>query len=279
MTPPPTTTDPPVLRRVGQAGDAPGTDASATAAPTPQLDLEVIVPAFNEQARIAFTLTSLADYLPTLGLRAQIRVIDNGSSDRTPEVVDRVNRVHRGVTITVQGCSTQGKGSAVARGVMTSKARLVGFCDADLATPAEAIADAVGYLEQGWPVVIGSRHVAGAQMVIEQPVLRRIGGAGFRLLARVLAGDLDLVDTQCGFKFFEASAARQIFSRVDSGGFAFDVEVLSRARGMGYPVKEFPVVWTDRDGSTFSPIKHGAQVTSDLWQIRRQRRAGAGRRW
>lgn len=249
------------------------------ARPDGAVDLEVLVPAFNEQARIAFTLSSLADYLTSMDLTAKIRVIDNGSSDRTPDVVDRVSRVHDGVEITVQGCSTQGKGSAVVRGILTSNARMVGFCDADLATPASAIAEAVRLLESGWPVVIGSRHMAASQLVVDQPVLRRIGGHGFRLMAKAVAGDLDLIDTQCGFKFFEARAARHIFDGVSSAGFAFDVEVLSRARQLQYPVKEFPVVWTDRDGSTFSPLKHGAEVTRDLWRIRKQRQTAGGRPW
>ena len=79
-----------------------------------------------------------------------IRVIDNGSTDRTSEVVDEVNPTIRGTHLSVQGCAHPGKGSAVARGMVTSTADWVGFCDADLATPASALCDVVGYLRKGW---------------------------------------------------------------------------------------------------------------------------------
>ncbi len=237
-----------------------------------ELDLEVIVPAYNEQARIGFTLESLADQLASMDYASGIRVIDNGSTDRTPDIVDTISFSHERLHISVEGCSLRGKGSAVARGVLTSRARWVGFCDADLATPASAIADAVQYLDEGWPVVIGSRHMTGARRVVDQPLARRAGGAAFRLLSRALTGDLEVADTQCGFKFFERHAALDIFSKTKSVGFAFDVEVLTRAQYLGYKVKEFPVEWTDRDGSTFHPLVNGLEVMADLWRLRRSRR-------
>ena len=243
------------------------------------VDLEIIVPTFNEQSRIGSTLESLVHQISEMHISSQLRVIDNGSTDRTPDIVDRVRSAHPQARISLEGCSRQGKGGAVARGMLTSRAQWVGFCDADLATPASAIVDAVRYLEEGWPVVIGSRHMLGARRIVDQPLWRRIGGTGFRLLSRSLTGDLELADTQCGFKFFDGSAARAIFSKTTSTGFAFDVEVLARARGLGYGVKEFPVEWTDRDGSTFHVVKHGAEVTRDLWRLRqgRQRLTRASR--
>ena len=240
------------------------------------MDLEVIVPAFNEQDRIGETLRALATQLQDLPLRSRLRVIDNGSTDRTAETVDEVSAAHRDIVVVIEGCSTQGKGSAVARGILTSPAAWVGFADADLATPASAIVDACAYLGEGWPVVIGSRHLQASRMVVDQPLHRRAGGAAFRLMTRSLAANLDFSDTQCGFKFFERSAAQDIFSRTVLAGFAFDVEVLSLAVGLGYPVKEFPVEWTDRDGSTFRPVHHGAEVARDLWRIRRMRRLADG---
>lgn len=234
-------------------------------------DLEIIVPAFNEQDRIRGTLLALVEYLQEMPLRARLRVIDNGSSDRTPDIVDMVSRSQPTVDVTVESCSQRGKGSAVAHGMVTSSARWVGFCDADLATPAEAIAEAVSYLEEGWPIVIGSRHMAGSKLLAEQSSLRRAGGAGFRLLTRGLTPYLS--DTQCGFKFFEGNLARSLFEEVELCGFAFDVEVLARAHLLGIPVREFPVSWTDRAGSSFRPVRHGREVAGDIWRLRRTCRA------
>lgn len=233
-------------------------------------DLELVVPAFNEQDRIEETLTALVDVLERVPVAAHLRVIDNGSCDRTPDLVDRLSHTRHGVALTVEGCSKQGKGAAVARGVSTSVARYVGFCDADLATPAEAIEEALQFLEDGWPIVIGSRRVDGAAYLRQQPLMRRVGAFGFRALTRELAGDIK--DTQCGFKFFHGPVGRELFTTLHLSGFAFDVEVLARARAMGIPVKEMPVEWTDRAGSTFHPVVHGVEIGRDLWRLRQELR-------
>jgi hypothetical protein len=83
---------------------------------------------------------------------------------------------------------------------------------------------------------------------------------------------LALADTQCGFKFFRRDAAQKIFARTEACGFAFDVEALTWATVLGYPVCEFPVEWTDQSGSTFHPLRHGVEVTRDLMRLRRTRR-------
>ena len=225
------------------------------------------MPAYNEQERLGATLVALADHLRRLDLDASLRVIDNGSSDATTEIVDQVNRDRRTPELTVSGCSDRGKGNAVARGILTSPARWVGFCDADLATEPSAISPAVAYLREGWPVVIGSRRCPGASRLTEQPLMRRAGSLAFRVATRSVAGDL--YDTQCGFKFFDGTAARRIFSGIRTTGFAFDVEVIARARALGFPIKEFPVTWDDQDRSTFRPVQDGMAAARDVWRLRR----------
>lgn len=234
--------------------------------------LEIIVPAYNEEHRISTTVSALADHVQQMTLDARVRVIDNGSADRTADVIDQVSATHSGVDISVEGCSRQGKGRAVARGIMTSRSRWVGYCDADLATAPSAISEATRYLEEGWPVVVGSRSLPESDLVVEQPLSRRLGSAGFKLATRAIVGDLAVADTQCGFKFFHREAAQEIFSSTVTHGFAFDVDVLRVARDKGMPIKEFPVVWSDQAGSTFSAARHGPEVTRELLRIRRSRR-------
>ena len=197
-----------------------------------------------------------------------IRVIDNGSTDRTAEVVDEVNRNSFGAPVTVHGCARPGKGSAVARGMVTSEADWVGFCDADLATPASTISDAVRYLRDGWTVVIGSRVLQGAQRVRRQSVVRCVGGMAFRLLTSDLVKDVR--DTQCGFKFFQGEAARRLFSRASLTGFAFDIEILALASQSGMSIKEIPVIWTDGANSTLRPFHDGPAILRELAVLRRQ---------
>lgn len=248
---------------------APAADRSAGQRP-PQLDLEIIVPAYNEEERLPATLTELDAHLRGLPLRTSLRVLDNGSSDRTVECVDRLaaQAGSHGPSIRVTGCARRGKGAAVSRGMTTTRARWAGFCDADLATPAAAVDDALRLLRGGWQVVVGSRYCPGGLMTSRQTPLRRIGGAGFRLLTRHLAGPLR--DTQCGFKFFDVAAARPVFEAVTTAGFVFDVEVLSRAREQGLRVVEMPVVWSDRAGSSFRPFVHVPQVAADLVRLHRR---------
>lgn len=229
-------------------------------------ELEILIPAYNEERRLSDTLVALARHLRRRGIDGALRVVDNGSSDRTTDVVDRAAAA--GIPVTVTGCSRRGKGAAVARGMMTSTARWVGFCDADLATPAEAVDDALDRLRAGHQVVIGSRRCAGARMQLRQPLVRRVGGAGFRLLTRRYSGPV--ADTQCGFKFFEAAAARAVFADIRLSGFAFDLEVVARARRLGLDMVEIPVAWTDQQGSTFRPVADGRKVVRELWRLHRE---------
>ncbi|MFC5147651.1 glycosyltransferase [Streptomyces aureoversilis] len=245
---------------VPSPGAGPGPAPVATAC-----DLELVIPAYNEEQRLAPTVLALAEHLRGMPLTAALRVVDNGSSDRTAECVDRL--AASGIPVTVTGCSRRGKGAAVARGMVGTRARWVGFCDADLATPATAVDDAVALLRDGWQVVIGSRRCTGARIPVRQPALRRLGGAGFRLATRRFSGPVK--DTQCGFKFFEAGAARRVFADVTTTGFAFDLEVIARARALGLSLTEFPVVWSDQEGSSFRPFADGRRVAGELWRLHR----------
>jgi glycosyltransferase involved in cell wall biosynthesis len=232
-----------------------------------QPDLDIIVPAYNEEARLGATLRALSAHTATLPLDVTITVVDNGSVDRSAEVVDEVAESRPGNTVLrLIGCARQGKGAAVRRGLLASTARWRGFCDADLSTPPQALTAVLAHLEQGAPVVIGSRRAPGASYAVPQPLVRRLGSSTFRMLTRPLVGEV--ADTQCGFKFFSGEAAQQIFSRVTADGFAFDVEVLAVARRLGLPVVEVPVRWTDQAGSSFQVWSHGKRVVSEVAAVR-----------
>lgn len=252
-----------LLSPAGRRGAAVGPRWGAADRRRAPCDLEVVVPAFNEELRIGATLDALLTYLSGQPLTSSVVVVDNGSVDRTAEVVDRVAAAAGlKVPVTLIGCSARGKGAAVRRGVLTSPARWVGFCDADLATPVATLDRVIPLLRGGSPVVIGSRRCQGASFVSSQPPLRRAGGWTFRRLTRHLTDGLS--DTQCGFKFFSAEAARMLFasSRVD--GFAFDLELMATARAQGLSVVEVPVSWTAASGSTFRAFSDGSRAWRDM---------------
>ncbi len=224
--------------------------------------LEILIPARDESRRVPETLTRTVHYLEAQPYSSAIVVIDNGSLDNTSDVV--VRRRSERVPIHLMGCAQPGKGAAVRRGLLTSRAQFLGFMDADLATPIETL-DVVVPLLRDWPVVVGSRHIGGSRVAIRQPVVRTLGGLVFRALARqILPG---ISDTQCGFKFLAGDLAREVARELRIDGFAFDVELLRAVSRIGVPIKEIPVVWSDAQGSKLRVLNDGTRTMVDLLRM------------
>ena len=231
------------------------------------VDLEVVIPAFNEAQRIAETLARTLDFLGSQAWSSRLVVVDNGSADETGAVVRRVAAENSGpVPITLVGCSCPGKGAAVRRGLLSGTSRFTGFFDADLATPVETLVPAMRHLRNGAAGVIASRHSPGSTFVRPQPLGRRLGGAAFRVVAGSMVTGIR--DTQCGFKFFEREALTRAMVQCRSTGFAFDVELLQRLQRGGERIVEIPVAWTDGPGSTFRPVSDGIASFSAMLHMR-----------
>jgi glycosyltransferase involved in cell wall biosynthesis len=229
------------------------------------VDLELVVPAFNEAARLPATLRVVTDFLAGQPWRSRIIVVDNGSTDDTAAVVHG-NSTDQ-VEVIVLGCSRPGKGAAVRRGIAGSAARFVGFIDADLSTPVQTLTPAMAELRAGAAAAIASRHAPGARLIHRQPLGRRVGGAVFRALARHLVPEVH--DTQCGFKIFERVAVQRALERCQVSGFAFDVELLRQIRRAGGRIAEVAVSWTDDNRSTFRPLRDGPAAFADLIRLYR----------
>jgi dolichyl-phosphate beta-glucosyltransferase len=229
--------------------------------------LEVMIPARDEAMRLPHTLGATVRYLEAQPYSSSVVVVDNGSADRTVDLVTRIRSPR--VAIDVIGCAELGKGFAVRRGIVTSQARFIGYMDADLATPIETLDLVVPLLECGYQAVVGSRHVEGAIRAERQSVHRVLGGMFFRAMAhQALPG---IADTQCGFKFFEGRLVRAFAHELRVAGYAFDVELLGRIIEQGMPVKEIPVVWSDKDGSTFRALRDGTRSAIDVLHLARRR--------
>ena len=225
-------------------------------------DVDVVIPAFNESTRLPETLRETVRFLSGMPWRSRVLVVDNGSVDGTAgaaaEIAAEVSGAVGGsgrVAVDVIGCSRPGKGAAVRRGILAGRAPLVGFFDADLATPLDTLPAAIAALRGGAAAAIASRHVPGASFVETQPLTRRLGGHVFRTLSGALVAGV--ADTQCGFKFFQRPVVTAALVRTRTTGFAFDVELLHRIQRDGGEVVELPVAWTDRAGSTFHPVRDG----------------------
>ncbi|WP_161789664.1 glycosyltransferase [Phaeacidiphilus oryzae] len=229
----------------------------------PPVELEVIIPALNEEWRLPDTLSQVIGHLSTLAWPSAVVVVDNGSVDRTAETIDRFR--NETVRVFAIGCSERGKGAAVRRGILTSSAKFLGFIDADNATPITAVDDALQLLHAGYDAAIASRHALGARYEVEQPLVRRGGSWLFRRIVRMSLPEF--TDTQCGFKFFDGRLVREIAAGCRIDGFAFDVEMLVRMVRAGHTFAEVPVAWSDVAGSTFSVRRDALRTMADLLRI------------
>ncbi|GAA1543026.1 dolichyl-phosphate beta-glucosyltransferase [Nocardioides humi] len=228
--------------------------------------LQIVIPAYNEERRLPRTLRELrrhvTEHRGVLG-RVEVLVVDNASTDRTAEVARAADTA--ALPVRVLRCARRGKGAAVRAGLLATDADLVCFMDADGATGLDAIEAAWRQMLLGADVVIGSRALAASETEARHCRTRSVGAAAYRRLAgRLVPG---IADTQCGFKVFRGSVARQVARRLQTPGFSFDVELLVRLRAAGAHVQEIPVTWTDVPGSTFVPSRHGAGAFAELARI------------
>lgn len=209
--------------------------------------ISIIIPAFNEESRLPATLNKVRGYLDrTAWDFAEILVVDDGSRDGTAHAARAA-----GVRV-LENPGNRGKGYSVRHGMLEAKGEWSLFTDADLSAPIEDLETLWAAAERGSArVVIGSRSLDRSLIGVHQPPFREAMGRVFNLTMRAVTG-LPFRDTQCGFKLFEAGAAREIFSRQRLDGFGFDVEVLFIARRLGYPAAEVPVRWNNVAGTTVS---------------------------
>lgn len=241
--------------------------------PTDVPELSVVIPAFNERARITMTLSRTLDFLAQHHPNSEILVVDDGSHDDTTQLVEDFAAKDARVRL-IRQPQNRGKGAAVRRGVLASRGRFVLFMDADLSTPIEEVDKLLVYAREGADVVIGSRGLAESDIRIHQPWPREVMGRIFNMLVRRIAM-LGFKDTQCGFKLFTRAAADAVFARQTLDGFAFDVELLLIARDdLGYRIREVPVVWMHAPNSKVSPVRDAQKMLRDVIELRVKRFGG-----
>jgi dolichyl-phosphate beta-glucosyltransferase len=227
--------------------------------------LSVIVPAYNEEKRIEKTLLDIDSYLEKQNYDYEIIVVDNNSNDHTTDVVKKLAQTTvenaRVVSETVKG-----KGAAVRRGMIEAIGEYSVFMDADDATPISEIEKFWPHLESGIEVVIGSRYQDPSTVKIKQPFYRILLSRMSNILIQVVLIP-HIKDTQCGFKAFKSTAAKEIFKHVTIFGWAFDMELLAIALKLSYRIKEVPVSWEEHGGSHV-PLKAYIQSLIDLFKIK-----------
>jgi dolichyl-phosphate beta-glucosyltransferase len=228
--------------------------------------LAILIPTLNEEKRIGKTLEALADYLKAKQYNAEVIVVDANSSDKTKAVADAVGKRFSHYRFLQTGPKV-GKGKQIRDGMMAAQADYIMFMDADLATPLKYLDDVYQIIERGGKVGICVRNLNESHKGIR----KFISTFGNWLVQTLIVPGIK--DTQCGFKVFEADAAREIFGRQRIVGWGFDMEVLAIARKLGYSIELIEVPdWRDVvEGSKISgngAMKVALQTFSDLLKIK-----------
>lgn len=234
------------------------------AEPAETVDISVAISAYNEATRLPPSLDHVLPYLAGLGRSFEVVVNDDGSTDRTADVVEAIGHRYPGRVRLLRGLTNQGKGAGIRRAVLASRGRYILFSDADFSTPIEELPRLLEKLEEGYDIAIGSRvQPNGSDMRASQPLYRRLFGKLFHRLREPIVHGIR--DTQNGFKAFKGDVGRDLFRDTHLTSIMFDVEVLFLAQRRGYRIAEVPVQWTNAGGSRMRVTAHHA--TRVLWDL------------
>ena len=245
---------------------------------TSQPFLSLVIPSWNEQDRFPDTLQTVVSYLIKQEYTSEVIVVDDGSTDGTPDIVKSFIAQQTGEpALRLIENDHRGKGYAVRTGMLIGLGKYILFTDADLSTPVYEVGKMIGALESGADITIGTRVGIGSER-LNETLGRHVMRRSFNMLVRLISG-LRFQDTQAGIKGFRNEVARDLFSRVQLYGAdakqvkgraltAFDVEVLFLALKAGYRIEEVPVKWSYAAASKLSPLRDAARMFTDVVKVR-----------
>jgi dolichyl-phosphate beta-glucosyltransferase len=240
--------------------------------------LTLIIPAFNEAARLPQSLVELQRHSSGWDFSYEIIVVVEPSSDHTLELAMTAAKNFPELKV-VGNAVHRGKGFAVRTGMLAGRGEMLFFTDSDLSTPLTDLDRAVALFkaQPDIDVIVGSRKHPDSQILQHQSPMRELMGNTFNRFVRASAG-FKFLDTQCGFKGFRAHAAREIFGRAQIDGFSFDVEVLLLAQAMNFGVMEVPVHWSNSPESKVRVVGDSLKMLRDLFRVRKIVRDAVERR-
>jgi dolichyl-phosphate beta-glucosyltransferase len=234
--------------------------------------ISIILPAYNEASRIGRSLARILAFVHQRNWRAEICVVDDGSSDSTAEVVRALMSAHPELRL-LQNPGNRGKGYSVRNGMLAARGEILLFSDADLSSPIEESLKLIDALEKGADFAFGSRWLSSSTQVKRQSKRRQLAGRVYNLLQRMVLG-LPYRDTQCGFKACTRAAAEVMFPRQRIERWGFDPELMYIARRHGLKMTEVPVVWANDDRSKVNALTDGFKMLGELFTIRLHGLAG-----
>lgn len=226
----------------------------------------IIIPAYNESQRLGATLDRVLAHLEACAWKAEVLVVDDGSTDATADLVREYARRRPALRL-IQNPGNRGKGYSVRNGMRQASGEVLLFSDADLSAPIAEAGKLFARIAAGADVAIGSRWLDPSLQTQRQPLYRQFFGRIFNLLLRLTLG-LRFQDTQCGFKAFNRRAAQLIFARQRIERWGFDPEILFLAARLGLKVEEVAVEWADDPRTKVRPLRDGLRIFSEMLRIR-----------
>ncbi len=232
--------------------------------------LSIVVPAYNEEARLSGSLRAIAEYVAQQIFPVEVVIVDNNSTDRTGEISQEFAEELPYIRVIFE--KRQGKGAAVRTGMLAAQGTYRFICDADLSMPISDISKFLPPQLDGYDIAIASREAPGA-VRYNEPWYRHLMGRVFNTIVRLLAVH-GFQDTQCGFKMFSEAAAEDLFPLQTLDGWSFDVEVLYAAQKRGYQIVEVPIHWYYKANTRIHPISDSIDMFLEVIKIRRKGRRG-----
>jgi glycosyltransferase involved in cell wall biosynthesis len=233
----------------------------------PKPVISIVIPAYNEERRLPRSMERIGAYLKKRAWDGELIVVDDGSTDRTAQIVTEWQKQIPTLRL-VQNGANRGKGFSVRHGMLESRAPIAIFTDADLSSPIEEADKLLGVLGGGrYDVAIGSRAVDRRLIRVHQSRIREIAGIVFNRVVQLITG-LKILDTQCGFKAFVLKTMKPVFLQQRIEGFGFDPEILFLAKQHGLRIVEVPVEWAHDADSRVRMLRDSLRMMRELLQIR-----------
>lgn len=232
--------------------------------------LSVVIPCHNEEKKIAKDVQEAYKFATREGWDIEVLVVDDGSVDHTAGVVKELQKQYSSLRLLSEK-TNHGKGYALKKGIMEARGEYILFADAGYCVPFKDVKKGMELLENGIDVATGSRALELSTIKRKQSWYRQIGAKLFWIILKLFIGlPQSIRDTQCGFKVFPQEIAKSLFKDAFTEGFMIDIEVLLRAKKLGYKIEEFPVTWSSDADTRFKVFSGMMRNFKELFKIKRE---------